>query len=129
MPFAKTPRSRSADALLVSLLGYSFADLAAELSLTLVVVVGSRLGALNQTLLMLECAEQRGFCVAGYAMNQLTPDEDLAQRPNPTALAALTDARGLGSIPYLDEAARADRRRLAEVGRPIAASLRGTDEA
>lgn len=98
---------------------------AAELSLTVVVVVGSRLGALNQTLLTLEGAERRGLPVAGYVMNQLTPEQDLAPRLNPAALASLTDARCLGSVPFLDEAERADRRRLADIGAPIAAKLRG----
>ena len=118
----------SAGGLLVSLRGrYSFADLAAELSLTLVVVVGSRLGALNQTLLTLECAERRGLRVAGYVMNQLTPEQDLAQRLNPAALAALTDVRCLGSVPFLDDLERADRTRLEEIGTPIAANLRAME--
>ncbi len=115
----------SAGGLLVPLRDrYSFADLAADLSLTLVVVVGSRLGALNQTLLTLECAARRGLRVAGYVMNQLSHEQDLAQRLNPRALAALTDARCLGSVPFLTEAERSDRKQLAEIGEPIAAALR-----
>jgi len=114
----------SAGGLLVSLVDrYSFADLAAELSLELIVVVGSRLGALNQTLLTLECAERRGLRIAGYVMNQLTAEQDLAQRLNPQALAALTDVRCLGSVPFLTEAERSDRSRLAEIGEPLAAKL------
>jgi hypothetical protein len=58
-------------------------------------------------------------------MNQLTFEEVLAQRL--VALAALTDAPYLRSVPYLDEAERADRRRLAKIGAPIAAKLRGEE--
>jgi hypothetical protein len=55
-------------------------------------------------------------------MNQLTFEEVLAQR-----LVALTDAPYLRSVPYLDEAERADPRRLAKIGAPIAAKLRGEE--
>ena len=119
----------SAGGLLVPLLDrYSFADLAADLSLTLIVVVGSRLGALNQTLLTLECAANRGLRVVGYVMNQISAQEDLAQRLNPGALAALTDARCLGSVPFLAEHERSDRSRLAEIGEPLAAKLRSSND-
>jgi dethiobiotin synthetase len=115
----------SAGGLLVPLTDrYSFADLAADLALEIVVVVGSRLGALNQALLTLECAERRGLRVAGYVMNQLTPEQDLAQRLNPRALAELTDIPCLGSLPFLSETERGDRCRLAAIGAPIAGRLR-----
>jgi hypothetical protein len=56
-------------------------------------------------------------------MNLLTPREDPAQRPDPVALVALTDS-WLGSLSFIDEAERADRRRFAEIGAAIAAELR-----
>ncbi len=80
---------------------YGFADLAADLGLRLLLVVGTRLGAINQTLLTLECAKRRGLVVAGYVLNQLTPDEDLAQQTNAVALELLTDVPCLARIPYL----------------------------
>jgi dethiobiotin synthetase len=94
----------------------SFADLAADLGLTLLVVVGSRLGALNQTLLTLECAERRGLAIAGYVLNQLTPEVDLAQQTNADALAQLTDVPCLAKIPFLAGAADLDRKQLVELG-------------
>jgi dethiobiotin synthetase len=101
----------------------SFADLAAEIGLRLVVVIGSRLGALNQTLLTLECARRRGLALAGYVLNQLTADRDLAQRLNARALARLTDIPSLGELPFLSNVAAASRERLAEIGEPIARRL------
>jgi len=114
----------SAGDLLVPLTAkYSFADLAGDLDLSLVVVVGSRLGALNQTLLTIENARHRGLTVAGYVMNQLTRDEDLAQRLNPQALARLTDAACLGELSFIDAADTLPRARLAEIGEPLARRL------
>jgi hypothetical protein len=60
-------------------------------------------------------------------MNQLTPEEHLAGRRNPAALATLTDAPCLGSVLFLDGTERVDRRRLAEIGAPIAPKLRGEE--
>ena len=114
----------SAGGLLVPLTrDYSFADLARELGLTLIVVVGSRLGALNQTLLTLECASRRGLEVAGYVLNQLTPESDLAQRLNADALARLSAVPSLGELPFIVAADALDGERLCAVGEPLAARL------
>lgn len=101
----------------------SFADLARDLGLSLVVVVGSRLGALNQTLLTLECARRRGLTVAGYVLNQMTPEQDLAQKLNRQALESLTDVPCLGELPFIVAADALARNRLAELGEPLAAGL------
>ena len=45
---------------------YAMADLARDLDLPLLVVVDSRLGAINHTLLTLEAAAARGLAVRGY---------------------------------------------------------------
>jgi len=114
----------SAGGLLVPLTErYSFAELAADLDLTLLVVVGSRLGALNQALLTLECARRRGLAVAGYVLNRLTADEDLAQQLNAGALARLTEVPSLGELPFLVGASSLSRERLAEIGEPLGLRL------
>ncbi len=114
----------TAGGLLVPLaLGYSFADLAADLGLTLIVVIGSRLGALNQALLTFECARTRGLPVAGYVLNQITPEQDLAQTLNAGALASLSDLRKLGEIPHLPDAPDLSKERLIALGLPIADEL------
>jgi dethiobiotin synthetase len=103
----------------------SFADLAARLSLALVVVIVSRLGALNQTLLTLECARRRGLAVAGYVWNHLSAERDLSQRLNGEALARLTEVPCIGELPFLPQAASLERDELAALGEPLAERLVG----
>ena len=91
-----------AGGLLVPLVGrYSFADLARDLGIPILVVVGSKLGALNHTLLTLHCIAARGLPLAGYILNHPTPTTDDAIRTNATTLANLTDAPCRGIIPHL----------------------------
>jgi dethiobiotin synthetase len=80
---------------------YGYADLAADLELPLLVVVASRLGAINQTLLTVECARGRGLQVLGYVLNQVSAEGDVAQETNAEALARLVGAPCLGRVPYL----------------------------
>ncbi|MGH7898314.1 MAG: dethiobiotin synthase [Candidatus Binatia bacterium] len=103
----------------------SFADLAADLGLPLLIVVGSRLGALNQTLLTIECARRRGLDVVGIVLNQMTPDEDLAQATNGAALEKLIGASSLLTLSFLPNAAELGRERLAAVGEPLRAAWFG----
>lgn len=98
----------------------SFADLARELDLPLLVVVGSRLGAINQTLLTLECAAARGLRVLGYVLNDIAPGTDLARQTNEQLLARLTRVPRLGSVPFLEST---DPRRLAPIGESLVARL------
>lgn len=91
-----------AGGLLVPLNGrYSFADLAADLQLPVLVVVGSKLGALNHALLTFQCAQARLLPVLGYILNHPTPISDLAIQTNAETLAGLTDVPCLGILPCL----------------------------
>lgn len=83
----------------------TFADLAARLPARVVVVVGSRLGAINHALLTLEVLERRGIAIAGYVVNELGPPEDLAVATNDTLLRRSTSARHLGTVPWTPDAA------------------------
>lgn len=83
----------------------SFADLAADLGAAVLVVVGSRLGAINAALLTLEALHSRRIPVAGYVVNRLAPEDDLAVATNDELLARLTPARRLGTVPYVSESA------------------------
>jgi dethiobiotin synthetase len=83
----------------------SFADLAAALGAAVVVVVGSRLGAVNHTLLTIDVLRTRGITLAGYVVNRLVADDDLAVATNDDLLARLTHARRLGAVPFLPESA------------------------
>jgi dethiobiotin synthetase len=107
-------RAASADVLLIEGAGgllvpltqrASFADFAAQLGARVVLVVGSRLGAINHTLLTLDALAGRKIAVAGYVMNHLEPDEDLAVATNEALLAALTGVGRLGTVPWISDAA------------------------
>lgn len=90
-----------AGGLLVPLHGrYTFADLARDLDVPLLLVVGSKLGALNHTLLTLCCAQDMGLRVAGYIVNHPVATSDLAMQTNVRTLAGLTDTPCLGVVPF-----------------------------
>lgn len=91
-----------AGGLLVPLVGrYTFADLARDLQIPIVVVVGSKLGALNHALLTFHCIQTRSLSLRGYILNHPTPAADPAIQTNPRTLAQLTDVPCLGTIPFL----------------------------
>jgi len=61
---------------------YFLADLATELALPVIVVVKSRLGALNHTLLTLESLERHGLHCAGIVLNHAGVSDDPAAHSN-----------------------------------------------
>lgn len=83
----------------------SFADLAQRLDARVIVVVGSRLGAINHALLTLEALATRRIAVAGYVVNRLGPSDDLAIATNEPLLAALSTVPCLGIVPWIADAA------------------------
>ena len=91
-----------AGGLLVPLLDrYSFADLAHDLNIPILVVIGSKLGALNHALLTFDCIRTRRLQLAGYILNHPFDASDAAIRTNVATLAGLTDAFCLGVIPHV----------------------------
>jgi len=60
----------------------TIADLAARLSLPVVVVVANRLGCINHTLLTLESIRAKGLHCPGIILNTLSSAEDIATRTN-----------------------------------------------
>ena len=127
-------RAATADVLLVEGAGgllvpltrtTSYADFATRAGARVLVVVGSRLGAINHALLTLEALAARRLTVAGYVVNRLVRPDDLAVATNEPVLAALTTTPRLGTIPWLADAPAlladlratgAARTRLAELG-------------
>ncbi len=95
----------------------TFADLALEAKLPLLIVVGNRLGAINHAQLTAGWARAVGLETAGYVINNLSAEEDLAAKTNIDVLAELLGPP-LGILPWLGEIGRtaADRQRLAEAG-------------
>lgn len=95
--------------------GVTFADLAARLNALVVVVVGSKLGAINHALLTIRHAQSLGLRVLGYVVNFLAAEPDVAARTN---VDVLTEWCGppLGVVPYLGEVTISgeSRQRLAD---------------
>lgn len=106
-----------AGGLLVPLAGRAtFADLAARCGLRVLVVVGNRLGGVNHAVLTMRWAQSAGLDVAGYVVNTLQPDPDLAMRTNVGLLEEILGP-SLGVFPWVGDVActEADRHRLADV--------------
>jgi dethiobiotin synthetase len=104
-----------AGGLLVPLTGSAtYADLARACDLRLLVVVGNRLGALNHARLTLDWARAAGLDVAGYVINALQREADLAARTNIEVLRELCGPP-IGVFPFIGPLGRseAERERLA----------------
>lgn len=52
----------------------TLADLASELNIPIILVVGMRLGCINHALLTVEVIKARGLTLAGWVANQIDPD-------------------------------------------------------
>ncbi len=116
---------RQADCVLVEGVGgfcvpldqdYDTADLAGELDLPVILVVGLRLGCINHALLTTEAIARRGLVLAGWVANQVDPAM-LRLLENVEALRSRIDAPLLGLVPWqspADAAAVAGLLRLPE---------------
>lgn len=78
--------------------GYDIADLAADLKLPVVIVVGNRLGALNHTILTLDSIRSRGLEIAGLVINHLADELDTAAITNKGIIEQLTGVPILAEI-------------------------------
>lgn len=78
---------------------YDSADLAAELALPVILVVGLRLGCINHALLSVEAIERRGLRLAGWVGNRIDPAM-LRVEPNIDSLHARIGAPLLGILPW-----------------------------
>lgn len=65
-------------------------DLASALNLPIILVVGNKLGCLNQALLSIAAIQTHGLSCLAVVLNDLSPDADLEN---------LTDLRALTSLP------------------------------
>lgn len=95
---------------------YDSADLAAELALPLILVVGLRLGCINHALLTVEAIERRGLELAGWIGNRIDPHMLRAEQ-NIDSLRKRIPAPLLGVLPWSehpDPAAYARHVRLPE---------------
>ena len=79
---------------------YLMADLVQDFNIPTVVVVASKLGAINHTLLTLEAAAARNITVRGYILNHVSNATDVATTTNADLLSRCTDIPCLGEIAY-----------------------------
>jgi len=77
----------------------SSADLAQQLGLPVILVVGMRLGCLNHALLTAQAIRAQGLQLAGWVANRIDPEMALCDE-NVQALQARLDAPLLGSVPH-----------------------------
>lgn len=79
----------------------TMADLAARLSVPIILVVGLRLGCINHALLTVAAVHAAGLELAGWVANRIDSDMAVAEE-NVATLAARIDAPLLGEIPWLE---------------------------
>ena len=80
--------------------GYTFADLALDLSLPVLVVAGNRLGVLNHLRLTLRYLEAEGISLWGVILNDGTPESFPAREPNEAEIRRIAGKSYLGRVPY-----------------------------
>jgi len=100
-----------AGGLLVPLTGkLTNVDLILKLALPIIVVVGSKLGAVNHTLLTLNWAREKGIKVVGLVINQPNrnpnPRKNIAQKTNPMLIRSLAGVPILGEVPHIPSISR-----------------------
>ncbi len=78
------------------------ADLIKFLNIPVLIVVGSKLGAINHTLLAITCVKALGIEIAGIVLNHAEPVSDDVKRSNREELMSFTEIPILGEIPYCD---------------------------
>jgi dethiobiotin synthetase len=79
---------------------FDTADLAQDLGLPVILVVGLRLGCLNHALLTADAIAARGLTLAGWAANGVIPEMPYGEA-NVAALSARLQAPLLGAVPWL----------------------------
>ena len=79
---------------------FDSADLAQQLGLPVILVVGLRLGCINHALLTADAIAARGLTLAGWVANGIDPEMPHAAA-NVEALAARLKAPALGALPWL----------------------------
>ncbi|MBC8649105.1 dethiobiotin synthase [Pseudomonas sp. MTM4] len=93
----------------------SLSDLAVQLGLPVILVVGVRLGCINHALLTAEAIERDGLRLAGWVANIVDPATSRLEE-NLTTLAERLPAPCLGRVPHLSEACPAEVARYLDIG-------------
>jgi dethiobiotin synthetase len=80
--------------------GFSFADLARDLSLPVLIVAGNRLGVLNHLRLTIRYLRSETIPLFGVILNDTTPEAFPAWGTNETEVRRIAGNHYLGRIPY-----------------------------
>jgi len=105
---------------------FDSADLAAQLNLPVILVVGVRLGCISHALLTVEAIVARGLVLAGWVANTADPDMRFFDE-NIEALEARIPAPLLGVVPRLEQATAANAAQFIDLaGLPGWPSSRGS---
>ncbi len=80
--------------------GYSFADLARDLSLPVLVVAGNRLGVLNHLTLTVRHLGAEDLRLLGVVLSDTSPDPFPAREPNEAEARRIAGDRWLGRVPF-----------------------------
>ncbi len=80
--------------------GYSFARMARDLSLPVLVVAGNRLGVLNHLALTVRYLETEGLRLLGVILSDTSPDPFPAREPNEAEARRIAGGRWLGRVPF-----------------------------
>jgi dethiobiotin synthetase len=80
--------------------GYSFADLARDLSLSVLVVAGNLLGVLNHLRLTMRYLQSEVIPLFGVILNDVTPEAFPAREPNEAEVRRIAGNQYLGRVPY-----------------------------
>ncbi len=114
-----------AGGLLVPITGeFSYATLARELSLSVLVVSSNRLGAINQTLLTVEYMIDHGTKLLGVILNNAGKRTGIARETNAVALSSLLGERFIGEAGY-DRSERGSSRNAGLYERIIGLAVSG----
>lgn len=84
----------------------TLANLAMELNLPVILVVGMKLGCINHALLSVEAIERDGLKVAGWVANRIDPDMSCYEE-NMMTFKTLIKAPCLGEVPFLEQVGKA----------------------
>jgi dethiobiotin synthetase len=80
--------------------GYSFADLARDLSLPVMIVAGNRLGVLNHLQLTMRYLHSEAIPLFGVILNDVTPEAFPARESNEAEVRRIAGNHYLGRVPY-----------------------------
>ncbi|MBI5342098.1 MAG: dethiobiotin synthase [Deltaproteobacteria bacterium] len=80
--------------------GYTFADLARDLSFPVLLVAGNRLGVLNHATLTIRYLRSEGIPLFGVVLNDLSPDPSPSRETNGDEVRRIAGDRYLGRVPF-----------------------------